>query len=1025
MASYHQIQHHLRAPFESPAKVFAKLKSKVQRVAVDDFSEDECQPAEFKRPLYYTPKRRTESHGTDKPGDFSQSLLGNGEVTAVTLSPISSPQKNDQYVTDCDRMHCTNTKLNIFNPACTPRRRALMESTAVCSTTAPQTHMDDFDTRASDRFVLCEPGDLENAAPPRFITPNSVFSPMRKRLRKRKSHNELWNKPNSMMSDTDYVCYPEKERKINPAFREVAHITNTRNVEQFSKVAPSHKGCTVDTLPHNLMSPAKMFIYLKERENQRDQCDVPQVTSCSGPEVDQDIQNEMTVGPESTASSISRQQSPNSGSSDADFPRGPVSDVPVLLEDPLMLNSPRFSIPKTQETVYRRAKWSSCTTFPSENVIHLRKWFIRGSHKGLFLDGIHRENNIPWNSNIILDRVSNSVLKTISGRVYILVGKMDLTAPTQFPKWFLKCFVNGFPSNWKELHKKYLSESKGNMKKRSEAKNYSKSQKSKTSMNQSLKQQQQTSPPCPSSAASSTKMSRSGRVIKPPLEYWMGGRVILDADMNVTIHDSYRTVIQPEIITSISTKSFISTKPDTSRAWEKVPMKNMHEKHESSPEQQLQRKVKAQQRKPRQHNVTVLKKTPSPVNTNTNHRVTRSSKSSSPTEKTSENPESQGSKNTNKLATIAKGAKVGQRSASSRRTPPNDTSTTSQPLTNKDSVCKKTKDKSTDKSWANLHCKPARSSRSSNSSQERESRTHKSQTKPVKDVKTQRKRRTKTPSQKNAEVSAPVVTQKTAQPNRTGKRKARIKAVTEQDENKWTEEELRKLHEAVSCHPKHITGYWTKVAMMVGTRSAEECQKQHTFSRAAKTPSKYERKTKKGPLKEKANPVISARVGTLMRKQQVRDYLEAMPKEDMDDIFSTAYMQNKRFEVPSMCTSDHDFSLSDQEPVTPKPTMLSEAKTPQCLHITPSMMGSSSRNYDDKYVFKLQKRMKNHHQFNVEKHAKKVKGNFTPIASVKKPMRRCGNTENDTFVVWEMFPDKEETQVDSDEEEDFYFTESD
>lgn len=37
-----------------------------------------------------------------------------------------------------------------------------------------------------------------------------------------------------------------------------------------------------------------------------------------------------------------------------------------------------------------------------------------------------REENIPWNSNIIVDRVSNYVLKTVSGKVYILVGKMNL-----------------------------------------------------------------------------------------------------------------------------------------------------------------------------------------------------------------------------------------------------------------------------------------------------------------------------------------------------------------------------------------------------------------------------------------------------------------------------------------------------------------------------------------------------------------------------------------------------------------------
>lgn len=47
---------------------------------------------------------------------------------------------------------------------------------------------------------------------------------------------------------------------------------------------------------------------------------------------------------------------------------------------------------------------------------------------------------------------------------------------------------------------------------------------------------------CPASS-SSTKVSRSGRVIKPPLEYWKGGRVILDAHMNVTIHECYDTSI--------------------------------------------------------------------------------------------------------------------------------------------------------------------------------------------------------------------------------------------------------------------------------------------------------------------------------------------------------------------------------------------------------------------------------------------------------------------------------------------------
>lgn len=52
--------------------------------------------------------------------------------------------------------------------------------------------------------------------------------------------------------------------------------------------------------------------------------------------------------------------------------------------------------------------------------------------------------------------------------------------------------------------------------------------------------------PCPAavlrsatSAVSSANVSRSGRLIKTPLEYWKGARVFVDSDMNVTIHGGY------------------------------------------------------------------------------------------------------------------------------------------------------------------------------------------------------------------------------------------------------------------------------------------------------------------------------------------------------------------------------------------------------------------------------------------------------------------------------------------------------
>uniref|UniRef100_A0A3P9PPH1 Uncharacterized protein n=1 Tax=Poecilia reticulata TaxID=8081 RepID=A0A3P9PPH1_POERE len=173
----------------------------------------------------------------------------------------------------------------------------------------------------------------------------------------------------------------------------------------------------------------------------------------------------------------------------------------------------------------------------------------------------------------------------------------------------------------------------------------------------------------------------------------------------------------------------------------------------------------------------------------------------------------------------------------------------------------------------------------------------------------------------------------------------------EKDGDEWTEDEILKLQEAVSCYPRHVVGYWAKVARMVGTRSAEECYKQHTSQGNTQSPKKSTKNCKKVAEKPAGKygclavgrtiPVISARVGTLKRIKQVRQFLENLPRDDVDDAFSSAYMQNKRMEIPSLCSSeDHDFAMSDLEPQTPMSSCFPEAKTPQCLHITPGMLGS-------------------------------------------------------------------------------------
>lgn len=49
-----------------------------------------------------------------------------------------------------------------------------------------------------------------------------------------------------------------------------------------------------------------------------------------------------------------------------------------------------------------------------------------------------------------------------------------------------------------------------------------------------------------------------------------------------------------------------------------------------------------------------------------------------------------------------------------------------------------------------------------------------------------------------------------------------------------------------------------------------------------------------GDAEKKQTIKITAKVGTLKRKRQMRDFLEQLPKDDHDDFFSTTPLQNHR-----------------------------------------------------------------------------------------------------------------------------------
>ncbi|XP_077319678.1 mis18-binding protein 1 isoform X2 [Lithobates pipiens] len=124
-------------------------------------------------------------------------------------------------------------------------------------------------------------------------------------------------------------------------------------------------------------------------------------------------------------------------------------------------------------------------------------------------------------------------------------------------------------------------------------------------------------------------------------------------------------------------------------------------------------------------------------------------------------------------------------------------------------------------------------------------------------------------------------------------------------EEDWTEKEVKKLYRAISKLPKHKRGFWCDVAMAVGSRSAEECQekyleKQQTKGSKSKPKKKNSSSKNKKESKEKEMVQVTAKEGTLKRKQQMR--------ED-DHLFSSTLFQTKRVKIQATPTSRRVTSL--------------------------------------------------------------------------------------------------------------------
>lgn len=226
MTSYHNMSvvQHQNTRFESPAKVFAKLKSKVQREAI--LANDPlCNVRKKHGADFNSPRKRTESTGM--PDELKENhKFGSyiNEAEALTLSPISSPQKNLGYL--CSDLSSKPDKGNGLQSRTqqTPTKRALLEGTDVfhplvsgfTGTSRTPVKKQRIENSCADWMPEEDCAHVEKP-----MSPRKMFSPISKSVRKRKLIQEEKNK---VSSSTKEVCMKvisqPQERKCSAALSE-------------------------------------------------------------------------------------------------------------------------------------------------------------------------------------------------------------------------------------------------------------------------------------------------------------------------------------------------------------------------------------------------------------------------------------------------------------------------------------------------------------------------------------------------------------------------------------------------------------------------------------------------------------------------------------------------------------------------------------------------------------------------------------------------------------------------------------
>ncbi|XP_030340802.1 mis18-binding protein 1 isoform X2 [Strigops habroptila] len=699
--------------------------------------------------------------------------------------------------------------------------------------------------------------------------------------------------------------------------------------------------------------------------------------------------------------------------------------------------------------------------------ICLTSWRIKvmDGNTAICVEGKRKDmKDLVWHSNTIMERVAHNQVKTSTGSIYLLQGKIDsaLMRKEGFPYRFIKRFTYGFPQKWKEYIEEFLEKKRRKERKQNSGENEDEESDSvvgadalkngKDSAGSVKKPEARNityevlpknsentyTTPKHSSILSDRVYTRSGRLVKPPLSFWCGQREFVDQELNVTVEGGgidylsmmFSSEKSQRQTSSISKKNKRKALTKTSEEMPKRQSKGKsNEKGVSS-----KREVKSTGSNKARHFVSDDDASDRAVNSAKTERQLSAKLTSLNTEAlnkhTSRTPGTSKEKRAaehGELTMYQQAYKYSLRSAQQLR---QDKRLTEEPSSKDEeeessediplSIKRKTKPllkPEIHNSKPSSNCRKSQDDADKASCEQRtvkhmtatynvllrqsvpkskdgsdilegEAPSTRSGTSHLPDKAVRTRNRINLPrliesdtesesseeefhvkekdlklADRKTNYKVPNTAKPSAEKSRESEREKVQKPLQlfPRAADAWSEKELQKLYRAVASFPKHRNGFWVEVAMAVGSRSAEECQQKYVEQQATGSKIHVRKATASGKSeqKDKEEPVtITAKVGTLKRKQQVRDFLEHLPKDNHDDVFTATPFQNRRVKLPTFRGSQDDdddvFALTDN-PITPSSAVFPMVKTPQCEHISPGMLVPINRNDYDKYVFRMQK----------------------------------------------------------------------